>query len=113
VTFKCVDPDYIDAIPDVAARTMVVRHKERKFGRGCVERWREGRENMRAEAVRHFSYFDNMLESKPFLLGDSPVFSDFLLYGMTGNYTYRGINQIPAQLQALSAWQARLAAWRG
>jgi glutathione S-transferase len=61
VTFKCIDPDYIDAIPDVAARTMVVRHKERKFGRGCVERWREERPALCAEAERHFAPFNNNL----------------------------------------------------
>ena len=37
-TFKLVDPHYLGAMSDVAERGMIVRHKERKFGRGCGER---------------------------------------------------------------------------
>lgn len=43
LTFKLVDPSYVDSIAEVGARTSVVRHKERKFGRGCIEQWRRDR----------------------------------------------------------------------
>ncbi|MEM7387471.1 MAG: glutathione S-transferase N-terminal domain-containing protein, partial [Verrucomicrobiota bacterium] len=38
-TFKLVDPLYLKSIEDAGARMMVIRHKERKFGAGCVDAW--------------------------------------------------------------------------
>jgi len=37
VTFKVNDAVLIPEIDDVVSRTLIVRHKERKFGVGCVE----------------------------------------------------------------------------
>ena len=39
VTFKLVDPFYLGDVEDPIERTMVRRHKERKFGPGCEEHW--------------------------------------------------------------------------
>ena len=43
VTFKLVDPHYLRDIEDPIERAMVRRHKERKFGPGCEERWEQER----------------------------------------------------------------------
>ena len=39
-TFRLLDPYICDSITDPVARGLYLRHKERKFGRGCVEQWR-------------------------------------------------------------------------
>ena len=112
VTFKLVDPAYVDSIADVGARTMVIRHKERKFGRGCVEQWRRDREALRAEADRLLSRFESMLGRSPHLLGEAPVYADFSLYGILGNLTYKGYNQLSPGQPALREWERRMASFR-
>jgi glutathione S-transferase len=52
LTFKVCDAALIPAIADVVERALIVRHKERKFGPGCVERWVRERGHLIAEAVR-------------------------------------------------------------
>ncbi|RYD78761.1 MAG: glutathione S-transferase family protein, partial [Verrucomicrobiaceae bacterium] len=113
VTFRLADPYYLDTIPDVAERGMIIRHKERKFGRGCVEAWRQNAASLRAEADRLLERFELILRHSPFLFGDSPVYSDFLLFGILGNLTYEGWNQLNPQKQnALMKWQEAMTGLR-
>ncbi|HEY5779125.1 MAG TPA: glutathione S-transferase family protein [Terrimicrobiaceae bacterium] len=108
VTFKLVDPLYLRDIADYLERAMIRRHKERKFGHGCEERWTQERPALRAEAERLLSPFDIALTHKPFLFGDVPIFSDFALFGVLGNLTYRNYNTIPDSLTKLGAWFERM-----
>ena len=103
-TFKLADIHYVPAIADVAARGMTVRHKERKFGRGCIETWRRDATAIRAEADRLLARFETTLLHSPFLFGDTPLYSDFLLFGIIGNLTYRGWNELSATQPALKKW---------
>lgn len=107
-TFRCCDAFYVDSISDPIGRAMVLRHKERKFGRGCIAQWKADIENLRAGASSHFARFDAMLRHKPFLLGDQPVYADFLLYGILMNYTWHGWNELPAGMTSLAAWFERV-----
>ena len=100
-TFKLVDIHYVSTISDVAARGMLVRHKERKFGRGCVEQWRANATLIRADADALLGRFETTLLHSPFLFGDAPVYSGFLLFGIIGNLTYRGWNELSAAQPAL------------
>ena len=107
-TFRCCDAFYVDSISDVVNRTMVVRHKERKFGRGCVSQWRSNIAELRAGAAPHFARFDAALRNHPFLLGGKPVYADFLLWGILTNYTWNGWNEIPAEMAALNNWFSKV-----
>jgi glutathione S-transferase len=111
VTFKLCDVHYIDDIDDLVARTMLIRHKERKFGRGCVEDWKARKDSLRAEAARLMTPFDAMLDHTPFLLGDAPVQIDFALFGVLGNLTYRNYNPFPP-LDRLRDWHSRMSGFR-
>jgi glutathione S-transferase len=111
-TFKLVDPHYLDGIDDVVARTMVVRHKERKFGRGCMEQWRRDTPMLRAEADALLERFEITLRHSSFVFGDAPVFTDFLLFGIIGNLTFRGFNHLADGQHALAAWNERMRALR-
>lgn len=112
VTFRLVDPSYLRDIADPIERAMIRRHKERKFGPGCVDQWGRERETLLARASELLDPFDLMLGEHPFLLGEAPVFSDFALYGILGNLTYRGYNRIPGTLTRLADWFARVGAFR-
>jgi glutathione S-transferase len=49
-----------------------------------------------------------MLVGKSFLLGERPLFVDFDLFGMLGNFLYSGHYQLPSLHARLAAWYARL-----
>lgn len=112
ITFRLTDPSLIASIPDLHSRTLIIRHKERKFGRGCFEEWRQQRPHLLATAERLLTPYEKILHHTPFLLGDRPVYADFLLYGILGNLTYRDINAHPGTLPALKRWYDRMTSYR-
>jgi glutathione S-transferase len=111
-TFKLVDIHWIPAIADVAHRGMVIRHKERKFGRGCVDAWRRDAVKIRTELDALLVRFETTLQQRPFLFGGAPVYADFLLFGVLGNLTFNGWNQLAPFQKAISGWRDRLSTWR-
>lgn len=111
VTFRLLDPPNIASITDVVERTMIIRHKERRFGQGCVRKWEQERPQLLAEAERVLKPFDQILQYSPFVLGSQPVYADFLLFGILGNMTYHGCNEIPESLTAFPEWRTRLEAF--
>jgi glutathione S-transferase len=72
-TFRLLDPYTLDSITDPVQRGLFLRHKERKFGQGCVEQWRRNAGAIRAEADRLLARFEVTLSHSPFLFGDGPV----------------------------------------
>lgn len=112
VTFRAYDPFHVDSIEDAAERGMVIRHKERKFGRGCVERWKEERESILRESAELLRPCEDMLSVNAYLLGDRPVFADFLLGGILGNFLFGGHNELPPDLARLRDLPPRLEAFR-
>lgn len=111
-TFKLVDPHYLDTIEDLVCRVHTIRHKERRFGVGCVELWREQKDDLRQSADRLLARFEAILGTSEYLLGDNPVFADFALFGILGNLTYRGFNELGPNQGNLKEWQERLAGFR-
>lgn len=112
VTFKLCDIHYIPAIENLTERTMTIRHKERSFGRGCVDAWRAEASKLRIELDCHLERFDRTLRHRPFLLGEVPQYVDFALFGVIGNYTYRGYNELSSDHTSLSDWRERLVNFR-
>ena len=107
-TFKLVDPHYLDTVEDPVARTMTIRHKERKFGRGCVDQWRSDAGRLRSEADALLGRFESTLQHTPFVFGERPTYADFLLFGILGNMTFRGWNKLNESQAALAAWRSRM-----
>jgi glutathione S-transferase len=110
VTFRLFDPYYIASISDVAERGMIVRHKERKFGRGCIDEWKQNRDHLAAQAEELLKPLDSMLSHQPYLLGNEPVYADFLLAGILGNITFSGYNTIPSNLSRLTDFHRNISA---
>ena len=110
--FKLADLQWLPTIKDLVARTMVIRHKERRFGRGCVERWRAEAGAIRAELDALLLRFETTLAQQPFLFDDAPVYADFLLYGVLGNFLHKDWNTLSPNQPALAAFRERLAAFR-
>ncbi len=89
-------------------RVRFLRHKERKFGRGCIDDWRAQQKSLLAQLCQRLVPFEEMLMHKPFLLDDRPRFVDFDLYGMLGNFLYSGHYRLPAAHTRLKQWHRRM-----
>src|SRR5690606_30417520 len=109
VGFKLNDIDYREWLPDPYERAMFLRHKERKFGDGCTERWRAAEGELLEALTGLLDPLDAMLSPSEFLVDSRPRFVDFNLYGILGNYLYTGRRRIPEGLDALSRWHGEMA----
>jgi glutathione S-transferase len=110
--FIVMDPFHLDSIDDLVARTMIVRHKERKFGPGCVEDWRARNGELLEHFVSLLAPAEKSLGERPFLFGDAPVYADYALLGVIENVTYEGYNTLPASLSNIARWRLALREFR-
>jgi glutathione S-transferase len=107
VGFKLNDIYYEEFVP-AAERLAFLRHKERKFGRGCLDQWQTQQVQLLAELSRRLLPFEEMLIDKPYLLGTKPLFIDFDLYGMLANFLFTGHNELSAAHTSLRQWYKRM-----
>ena len=108
IGFKLNDIYWQEMVPN-ADRVRFLRHKERKFGRGCIETWRAEQKGLLAQLAQRLIPFEEMLMHKPFLLDDRPRFVDFDLYGILGNFLYSGHYRLPPAHTCLRKWHRRMA----
>ena len=106
-TFKLNDAYFTEFVPR-AEQLAYRRHKERKFGRHCLERWREQEKTLRTELAALLLPFEQMLTHREFLLEERPRFVDFDLWGILANFKFNGHHQFPAAYAGLRRWYARL-----
>jgi glutathione S-transferase len=81
-----------------------LRHKERKFGRGCLDQWRAQQAHWLADLTQKLTPFECMLAERPFLLRAEPHFIDFDLWGMLACFLQSGHYQMPAVHTCLQEW---------
>jgi glutathione S-transferase len=108
LAFRLNDVYWYEMVP-ATDRLGFLRHKERKFGRGCIDKWRAEKQEMLAQLEKRLLPFEEMLMHQPFLLGDRPRFVDFDLFGMLGNFLYSGHYRLPATHTRLRKWYRHLA----
>jgi glutathione S-transferase len=101
--FKLNDIYWEDMV-ERSDRLRFVRHKERKFGRGCLDNWREQQNDLLKQLERLLVPYEEMLMYKPFLLDERPRFVDFDLYGMLENFLYSGHYRLPAAHTQIRRW---------
>ena len=108
LTFKLNDAYYRENVAK-ADQLSYIRHKERKFGRGCLDQWLADNKKLQAQLAERLLPFEEMLTYRPFLLGDRPRFVDFDLMGMLDNFLYSGHYKLPANRPQITKWYRRLA----
>ena len=108
IGFKLNDIYYQEMVPP-SDRLRFLRHKERKFGRGCIDQWRQQQDQMLSELARRLIPFERMLAHRSFLLENRPYFVDFDLYGMLADFLYSGHYELPAPHTQLKRWYEQLA----
>ena len=107
VAFKLNDIYWKELVP-AEDRLRFLRHKERKFGRECLDQWRLKKKEMLVQLEQRLIPFEEMLLHKPFLLDQRPRFVDFDLYGMLGNFLYSGHYLLPPRHSLLNKWHRRM-----
>jgi glutathione S-transferase len=106
-TFKLNDAYFTEFVPR-AEQLAYRRHKERKFGRHCLEQWRKQENILRMELATRLVPFEQMLAHRDFLLDAQPRFVDFDLWGMLANLKYSGHHQLPTAHRRLRNWFGRM-----
>src|SRR5262249_38938975 len=106
--FKLTDIHWRELIPK-SGRLLFMRHKERKFGRGCLDQWRAQEGELLHQLEERLAPFEEMLRHRSFLIDDRPRFVDFDLYGMLGDFLYTGHYKLPKALAHLHGWHGRMA----
>jgi len=107
VVFKLTDIHWKEIVPK-SDHLGFLRHKERKFGRGCLDQWRAQEGELLRQLEQRLIPFEEMLMYQPFLLGERPRFVDFDLYGMLGNFLYTGYYKLPAVHTKIRQWHRRM-----
>ena len=105
--FKLNDIYWKEFVPE-SDRLLFLRHKERKFGRGCIDQWRAQQKELLVQLEKRLIPFEEMLLYKPFLLDDRPRFVDFDLYGILENFLYSKHYRLPAAHSQLKKWYERM-----
>lgn len=106
--FKLSDPGVVDAMEDRGERIMVERHKERKFGAGCVSQWKQDAPALMHRWNKQVQPYEKRLEVSRYLLGNEPVYADFALYGVVSNLQFGGFHRLSEDLPNLRRWESDL-----
>jgi ubiquinone/menaquinone biosynthesis C-methylase UbiE/glutathione S-transferase len=91
-------------------RGLHLRHKERKFGVGCIEEWAKNIDVLTAGFHRAVQPFEAILGKQPFLTGEHPVFADYALCGVIGQFLFAGTTSLPENCLMLEAWYTKMRA---
>ncbi|MEO6846594.1 MAG: glutathione S-transferase family protein [Chthoniobacterales bacterium] len=112
ISFQLADPFFLPTLKDIQTRTLAIRHKERKFGAGCIAQWKKDRKAIQAKVDAMLLSYDKILRHSDFLFGSEPVYSDFMLFGVIGNFTFNGWNKLNPKFKALIRWNKRMGQFR-
>jgi SAM-dependent methyltransferase/glutathione S-transferase len=109
-SFKVCDANWDKWIKNDVERGLLRRHKERKFGVGCLDQWRRDLKDLTAAFHHCVQPFEMILNKTPFLTGDRPVYADYALCGVIGNFLFPGNTALPENCLMLEAWYTKMRA---
>lgn len=107
LTFRLSDIYWEERVPPAGACAFL-RHKERKFGPGCIDQWRADEKPMLKRLALELEDFERMLVARPYLLDERPRFVDFDLWGMLAELEVVGHHDLPRQHKRLARWFKRM-----
>ena len=79
--FRIASPDVRDQWRSPGERALYTMVKERKFGAGCIERWRSERDALIAGVRKLLAPTERSLHRQPFVFGERPTLADAALHG--------------------------------
>jgi SAM-dependent methyltransferase/glutathione S-transferase len=108
--FKICDAYWDKWIKNDIERGLHRRHKERKFGVGCLDAWLRDIKELTEAFHACIQPFEKILGAKPFLTGDKPVYADYALCGVIGNFLFPKVTSLPENCLMLEAWYTKMCA---
>ena len=109
-SFKVCDANWDKWIKNDLERGLLRRHKERKFGVGCLDQWARDIKELTAAFHHCVQPFEMLLNKTPFLTGERPVYADYALCGVIGNFLFPGNTSLPENCLMLEAWYTKMRA---
>jgi ubiquinone/menaquinone biosynthesis C-methylase UbiE/glutathione S-transferase len=110
VGFKVCDAFRDKWLKNDLERGLHRRHKERKFGVGCLDEWTRNVDALINDFYRLIFPFEQILGRQTFLTGERPVFADYALCGVIGNFLFPGTTSLPSNCLMLEAWYTKMRA---
>jgi ubiquinone/menaquinone biosynthesis C-methylase UbiE/glutathione S-transferase len=107
-SFKVCDAYWEKWIKNDIERGLHRRHKERKFGVGCLDEWLRDINRLVEAFHRAIQPFEMILAKQPFLTGEKPVYADYALCGVIGNFLFPAVTSLPESCLMLEAWYTRM-----
>jgi len=107
-SFKVCDANWSHWIRNDVERGLHRRHKERKFGVGCLEKWAAELPQLIEGFYRAVQPFEMILANQSFLTGAQPVYADYALCGVIGNFLFPGNTALSENALMLEAWYTRM-----
>ena len=101
--FKLNDIYYQEFVPP-REQLSFLPHKGRKFGHGCIDRWRAGQKELQNELTENRGVFEGMLARRSWLLDERPAFIDFELFGMLESFLFTGKYKLPRNRPHVIRW---------
>ena len=108
--FKVCDANWDKWLKNDLERGLHRRHKERKFGAGCLDEWRRNEKELTEAFYLSIQPFEKILARHPFLTGDQPVYADYALCGVIGNFLFPGNTTLPENFLMLESWYTKMCA---
>ena len=109
-SFKVCDAHWDKWIKNDIERGLHRRHKERKYGKGCLDEWLRDIKQLTEAFHACIQPFEKILGQKPFLTGDRPVYADYALCGVIGNFLFPRVTALPENCLMLEAWYTKMCA---
>jgi ubiquinone/menaquinone biosynthesis C-methylase UbiE/glutathione S-transferase len=109
-SFKVCDANWDKWIKNDVERGLQRRIKERKFGAGCLDAWKRDEKALIAGFHNCIQPFEMILNKTPFLTGERPVYADYALCGVIGNFLFPGNTTLPENCLMLEAWYTKMRA---
>jgi len=109
-SFKVCDAYAENWIKTDLARGLHRRHKERKFGIGCLDEWKRNVVQLIEGFHKAIQPFEQILADRPFLTGNQPIYADYALCGVIGNFLFPGNTALPENCLMLESWYTKMRA---
>ena len=109
--FRIASPDVRDQWRTAGERALYTLVKERKFGAGCVDRWRNEQGALIAGVRKLLAPTERSLQRQPFLFGERPTLADAALHGHSLMLEEASSTLLPRVSEGLAAHARRMKAF--
>lgn len=109
--FRIASPEVREQWGSPGERALYTMVKERKFGVGCIDQWRAGRDTLIAGVRKLLAPTERSLARQRFVFGDTPTLADAALHGHSLMLEEASKALLPRVSEGLAEHAARMKAF--